>query len=64
MAKMTFGAPVSQTFTIKEGKKVFGTLRVRPSGVLWKPRSAQVWYALSMDELGVLAVKHGTQMAK
>jgi hypothetical protein len=29
---------------------VVGTIRVKPSSVLWKPKGAHVWYAVSLDK--------------
>ncbi len=28
---------------------VVGTIRIKPTGVLWKPRNAREWYSVSLD---------------
>jgi len=47
-----FKAPVSQDYTIMEGDKVFGTLRVKPSTLMWKPKGAHSWFGVTIEEFG------------
>ena len=56
-----FKAPVSQDLKIYEDDEVLGTLRVRPSAVLWKPKGAHSWYRLSIEKFGDYAVRKGTK---
>lgn len=56
-----FHMPESQDFKISDDKsrKILGHIRVKPSGILWRPKSSQVWHRLSVEEFGKLAEKHG-----
>ena len=67
MAKK-FGEPTSQDFEIFDeinGKwEMFGTLRVRPSGLLWAPKGSHDWFRLSIEDFGNLAKAHGTKQKK
>jgi hypothetical protein len=64
MAKK-FGETTSQDFEIfdeTDGEwEKFGTLRVRPSGLLWAPKGSHVWFRLSIEDFGDLAQRHGTK---
>lgn len=60
MAKY-FGARKFEDFQIKENHKVVGTLRVKPSGLLWAPRSSHRWYRVEISKFGDYATKHGTR---
>ncbi len=59
-----FRAPVSQDFVICEGDEVFGTLRVRPSAILWKPKGSHLWYQLTINQFGNHAVEVGNKKKK
>jgi len=67
MAKK-FGAPTSQDFEIfdelNDKWEMFGTLRVRPSGLLWAPKGSHVWFRLSIEDFGAHAQQHGTKQRK
>lgn len=56
----TFKAPVSQDFEIQEGGRILGFLRVRPSGILWKPRGQQRWRRVSIEDFADYATRNGT----
>ncbi len=47
----SFAQPAYHDHTINDadGKKI-GTLRVKPSGVLWKPANQQKFFSVSLDE--------------
>ncbi len=48
--KYNFKAPVYQELTIqKDSGKIVGTLRLKPSTILWKPGSGQDFYSVSLD---------------
>ncbi len=47
----------------ESGAKV-GELRIKPVSVLWKPKSAQKYYAVSIDEFDAWIREHGKQVAK
>jgi hypothetical protein len=63
MAK-EFRAPTSQDFEIVENGQVFGTLRVRPSGILWAPKGSHQWYRVSIEQFAEYAEKNGTKQKK
>lgn len=49
--KYSFGEPSYQEIRfIDEGGKTKGLLRIKPSGVLWKPTNAQKFYAMPLDK--------------
>jgi len=46
-----FGAPVSADFTILDGNgNVYGHLRIKPSNILWKPRSDRSYYNVTIED--------------
>ncbi|TQF40279.1 hypothetical protein UNPF46_10975 [Bradyrhizobium sp. UNPF46] len=54
----------SQDFTIVEmndGDKIVGTIRVKPSGVLWAPKGSHKFYKLSIQQFAKFAEEHGTK---
>lgn len=55
-----FKAQVSQDFEILDGGSVFGKLRVRPSGLLWKARGAYTWRRVSIEDFAAYAKRNGT----
>jgi hypothetical protein len=56
-----FKLPESQDYTVIDADtgSTEGHIRIKPSGVLWKGKSGQTWYRLSLKEFAELAVKHG-----
>ncbi|MCZ7590760.1 MAG: hypothetical protein M5U15_00815 [Kiritimatiellae bacterium] len=44
--------------------KLIGTIRIKPSGVLWAPRSAKQWYRLTLAKFAKLIEQNGTQQKK
>ncbi len=49
--KNYFAFPDHQDFVIKdENGRIVGTLRVKPSGLSWKPKSSQQFYTVSLDQ--------------
>jgi len=60
----TFGLAVSQDYQILEGGQVFGTLRVRPSGLLWKPKGAKgakAWFSIRIEDFADFAIRRGAK---
>ena len=49
---------------VAEDGTVVGHIRVKPSGVLWSPKSAKVWYGLSVEKFGGLMVEKGKRQKK
>ena len=57
MAVNSFDPAKFQDFTIvDEDQRVVGHIRVKPSGLLWAPPNAKVWYGISLDDFARLAV--------
>jgi hypothetical protein len=51
-----------QVFTIVDSnKKEFGSVRIEPDAVSWKPAGTSQWHRLTMKEFGNLAVQHGSK---
>jgi hypothetical protein len=53
-----FGARKFEDFQIKENHKVVGTLRIKPSGILWASRCSHRWYRIGISEFAQHAVSH------
>jgi len=64
MPAKEFSAPVSQDFQILEGGKMYGTLRVKPSTLMWKPKGAHSWHGVAIEDFGEWVKKTGKQMDK
>lgn len=47
----------------KDGEKV-GTLRIKPSRLLWMPAKAKKWYSVSLDDFAAWAVENGKRVGK
>lgn len=63
--KKVFEAPKFQEFTIHSNGAVYGHIRIKPSGVAWKPKGAHSkWHMLSIDQFADLAMKQGKQQKK
>jgi hypothetical protein len=39
-----------QEIILDENGKVFGVIRIKPSGVLWKPKNAGKFYSVSLEK--------------
>jgi hypothetical protein len=44
--------------------KVVGHIRVKPSGVLWAPSNAKVWYGVRLAQFAAFMEESGTQQDK
>jgi hypothetical protein len=44
---------------IDDESKVVGHIRVKPSGVLWAPPKAKVWYGVSLEDFAAFMEKNG-----
>ena len=61
----SFRSQQSADFEIINHKsEVIGKIRVKPSGVLWKPKSSHSWYGLTLEQFGAFAVKNGSKQKK
>jgi hypothetical protein len=56
-----FKLPESQDYTVIDADSgaTVGHIRIKPSGVLWREKSGQNWYRLSIKDFGDLAKEHG-----
>ncbi len=49
---------------VTDSGSVVGHIRVKPSGVLWAPKGAKVWYGLSIEKFGELMQSQGKVQKK
>jgi hypothetical protein len=47
-----------------DDNKVVGHIRVKPSGVLWAPANAKVWYGVSLNEFATFMKERGKKQNK
>lgn len=64
MARKEFKAPVSRDFRIIRQGVLFGTVRVKPSGLLWRRKGARKWRRVRIREFAEYAEKHGSERDK
>ena len=49
---------------VGDNKKVVGHIRVKPSGVLWAPTNAKVWYGVSLNGFAAFMEQNGKRQDK
>lgn len=49
---------------VNEDAKVVGHIRVKPSGVLWAPSNAKVWYGVPLSEFAAFMENRGKKQDK
>ena len=64
MAKKEFRRANSEDFEIVEEGAVFGTIRVRPSTVLWKAKGKHSWRGVTIEEFAQFTEKYGKDQKK
>jgi hypothetical protein len=57
-----FRAPEAQDFVILEDGKVLGTVRIKPSSIMWKGPNARAWYGISPEKFGEFVTASGKKM--
>jgi len=57
-------ACVILSLAVDEASKVVGHIRVKPSGVLWAPSNAKVWYGVSLKEFAAFLETNGKKQDK
>jgi hypothetical protein len=63
--KYKFKEPAYYEMTMSGGDgEVVGTLRIKPSRILWWPANAKKWYSVSLDDFAVWAEQHGKRVEK
>lgn len=45
-------------------QEVIGHIRVKPSGILWAPADAKVWYGVKLDDFAKFAEMNGKRQKK
>ena len=64
MAKNNFSLQKSYDFGIVNENRVVGKIRIKPNGILWKPRSSQDWLGVDLESFASLMKKNGTKQKK
>ena len=69
MARKSIRRAESEDFDIMEpddtGKhRVVGTVRIKPSGILWRPKNKQSFFAVTIEDFGEFAEAKGKKVAK
>jgi hypothetical protein len=59
-----FRATEAQDFTIVENGRVIGTIRIKPSSIMWKPNRGRAWHGVTPEEFGEFAETQGRKMQK
>jgi hypothetical protein len=49
---------------VSETGEVVGHVRLKPSGILWAPKSAKIWYGLSLDQFARIMESQGKRLKK
>ncbi len=49
---------------VDSDSRVVGHIRVKPSGVLWAPSNAKVWYGVSLKDFAGYMEKNGKKQDK
>jgi hypothetical protein len=49
---------------VDDDNKVVGHIRVKPSGVLWAPSNAKIWYGVSLREFSAFMESNGKKQDK
>ena len=56
--------PEFEDFEIRDAGKVVGWVRVKASGILWKPKGKHSWHRITIEEFAAHAEKPGTKQKK
>ena len=49
---------------VREDGEVVGHIRVKPSGILWAPKNARLWYGVSLQKFADLMEQEGKRQKK
>ena len=49
---------------VDDDQKVVGHIRVKPSGILWAPSNAKIWYGVSLDDFAAHMEQRGRKQRK
>lgn len=59
MAKKEIRRGQSEDFEIVENGSKVGTVRIKPSGILWKSSGKHSWYGVTVEQFAEFAEKFG-----
>mgnify|MGYP001815250486 FL=1 len=59
MGRKTIKRAISEDFEILDDGVKVGTVRIRPTGILWKGKGQRGWFGLTLDGFAKLAEEHG-----
>ena len=48
MARLSIRRPESEDFDIVSEGKMVGSVRIKPSGILWRPKGKHSWFGVSI----------------
>ena len=65
-SKNRFVQPMSYDFVIEaaDGSRKIGELRIKPSSILWKPKSAQQYRSVTLEDFELWIVAQGKLVDK
>ena len=49
---------------VDDENRVVGHIRVKPSGVLWAPSAAKIWYGVSLEKFAQFMEENGKTQKK
>lgn len=64
MAKKSIRRPLFEEFEITEDGSVIGTIRIKPSGILWSPKGKHSWFGVSVEQFAEFAEANGKKQKK
>ena len=64
MAKKTIKRSQSEDFEIVEDDGKVGTVRIKPSGILWKAKGKHKWIGVTVEQFAAFAEENGKEQEK
>jgi hypothetical protein len=64
VAKKTIRRPEFEDFEILESSAIVGTVRIKPSGILWSPKGKHSWFRVTVEQFATFAEEKGTKQKK
>jgi hypothetical protein len=61
MAKNTFSIGNFRDFEIVNENRVVGNIRIKPSGILWKPKNSHVWFRVDLETFATFMKEKGSK---
>ena len=44
--------------------KAVGEIRIKPSGIMWRPKGKHSWHRITLEQFAEFAVENGTKQSK